>query len=245
MRHGNCHLIRDGKCCPFDHEPVLQSAGWKADKYKQASARDPAVDDMVMQWDTPWERQPQRFEMENQRKQALAYAYRHGIKRLVVRADVWRYTFGGPRSHSEWQGKSSFNIEDIRQAYAHTEADVHELGNVDISELEKAENERAPLPRKVRFDPGTSRSASSSHRSALQWSDNRSRDEEWQYGDYDERRNDDPWVGQSSSGSGYRHEETNRRSRGYGRHKDYDDRKRSTDRDDHKRRKDYDRHDSQ
>ena len=103
------------------------------------------------------------------------------------------------------------------------------------SELEKAENERAPLPRKVRFNPSTSQSASSSHRSIPRWSDNRSRDEGWQYEDYDERRRDDPWVEQSSSGSGYRREAVNRRQRDYSQHQDYDDHKRYKDRDDYKR----------
>ena len=174
-------------------------------------------------------------------KQALAYAYRHGIERLVVRADVWKNTYGGTYSYPEWRGKKSFSIGDIRHACARTETDVHELRDVDISALEKAENVRPPLPRKVSYN----RSASSSQRDAPQWSDNRSRGEQWQWRDYDERRSDDSWVGQSSSGSGYRHEEVDHRSRGSGyRHKDYDEHRRSKDHD-YKRHKDYDRRDNQ
>jgi len=200
---------------------------------------------MVIQWDVPWEQQPQRFKMEKERKQALAYAYRHGIERLVVRADVWKYTFGGTHPYPEWRGKKSFNIGDIRHVYAHMETDVHELRDVDISALEKAEDIRPPLPRKVSYNPSTSRSASSSQRSAPQRSYNRSGGEQWQYGDYDERRSDDSWFGQSSSGSGYRHEEVDYRSRGSGyRHKDYDEHRRSKDHD-YKRHKDYDRRDNQ
>jgi hypothetical protein len=244
VRVGNCPIIRDGECCPFDHELILQGAGWKADRFKYASAHDPVVDDLVIQWDVPWEQQPQRFEIEEERKQALAYAYRHGIERLVVRADVWKNTYGGTYSYPEWRGKKSFSIEDIRHACARTEIDVHELRDVDISALEKAEDTRPPLPRRVSYNPSMSRPASSSQRSAPR-SYNRSGGEQWQYGDYDERRSKDSWFGQSSSGSGYRHEEVDYRSRGSGyRHKDYDEHRRSKDHD-YKRHKDYDRRDNQ
>jgi len=244
VRVGNCPIIRDGECCPFDHELILQGAGWKADRFKYASAHDPVVDDLVIQWDVPWEQQPQRFEIEEERKQALAYAYRHGIERLVVRADVWKNTYGGTYSYPEWRGKKSFSIGDIRHACARTEIDVHELRDVDISALEKAEDTRPPLPRRVSYNPSMSRPASSSQRSAPR-SYNRSGGEQWQYGDYDERRSNDSWFGQSSSGSGYHHEEVDYRSRGSGyRHKDYDEHRRSKDHD-YKRHKDYDRRDNQ